>query len=120
MMLRCALIILVVISLIPISSYSHAAGEESFTYDDMGMKDPFFPLVDKDGKLTVTHGSIDSVNDIVVEGILYDDDGESVVILNGLVFKENDQVGTIRVERIEEDRVILSAKGRKYTLKLKE
>ncbi len=94
--------------------------EETFKYDDMGARDPFVPLVDKDGKLTVVHGSIDTVKDIVVEGILYDSEGESVVILNGLVLNEGDQVGNITVERIFEHRVILSAKGKEYTLKLKE
>jgi hypothetical protein len=94
--------------------------EKAFKYGDMGMRDPFVPLVDKDGKLTVIHGSIDTINDIAVEGILYDSEGESVVILNGLVLNEGDQVGNIKVERIFEHRVILSAKGKEYTLKLKE
>ena len=120
-MVRYAFITLAVFSIITASGILYAgADEKPFAYDDMGVRDPFVPLVDEDGKLTVTHGGIDSIKDIVVEGILYDSEGESVVILNGLVLKEDDQVGNIKVERIEERRVVLSSKGKEYTLKLKE
>ncbi|MFH1868544.1 MAG: hypothetical protein ABH843_06190 [Candidatus Omnitrophota bacterium] len=120
-MVRCALIISIFLGLLSCGGLLYAASDEKlFTYEDMDIRDPFVPLVDKDGKLMVTHGSIDSIRDIVVEGILYDNDGESVVILNGLVLKENDQVGDIKVERIQKHQVVLSSKSKKYTLKLKE
>lgn len=97
-----------------------AGAEAPFIYKSGGRKDPFVPLVTKDGKLMVTYGVISSIDDVVLEGIIYDPKAESIVVLNGLILKENDQIGSVRVERIEEDRVILIYQNEKYTFKLKE
>ncbi|NQT96070.1 MAG: hypothetical protein HQ572_06420 [Candidatus Omnitrophica bacterium] len=92
----------------------------AFVYESGGRRDPFVPLVNKEGKLMVTYGVISSINDVVLEGILYDDKGQSVAIMNDLVLKENDQVGSIIVKKIERDRVILIYNDKEYTIKLKE
>ena len=108
--------IIVVICLI---SSTALAFEVSFTYKEDG-RDPFIPLVSKDGKLMVTYGAINSINDVILEGILFDSEGESVVIMNDLVLKVNDQVGNIKIKEIKKNEVIISFKGKDYILKPKE
>jgi len=114
------IIALIFFTLICSSIFSYAQTEASFIYESEGRRDPFIPLITKEGKLLVTYGVITSINDVVLEGILYDPEGESIVILNDLVLKENDQVGNIKVERIEKNRVILSCKGEEHIFKTKE
>ncbi len=109
------------LSLIPCNLFFTYAQEDTlFEYVSSGNRDPFIPLATKDGRLRVTYGAIDSIDDVILEGILFDKDGESVVIMNDLVLKENEQIGSIQVKKIERDRVILSFKGEDHTFKLKE
>lgn len=123
--MRRSFAIIIAVVFIFASAYLYAeeeASEEeaSFVYRAEGRNDPFLPLVSKDGKLTVTYGVINSINDVILEGILYDPAGESVVVLNDIILKENDQVGRIKVKRIENNYVILIYENEEYTIKLKE
>jgi len=101
-------------------SFIYAQEDAIFKYEAGVNRDPFIPLVTKDGKLTITYGTLNSINDVILEGILYDPSGESVVIMNDLVLKEGTRAGDIQVKKIEEDRVVLSFEGKDYTFKLKE
>ncbi len=103
----------------PLSLVS-AQEEALFKYENNQNRDPFILLVTKDGKFTVTYGTIDSIDDVILEGILYDENGKSVVVMNDLVLKEHDKIGKIQVKKIEKDRVILFYKGEDHTFKLKE
>jgi len=98
----------------------HAQEDSVFKYEPSANRDPFIPLVTKDGKLTVVYGTLNSINDVILEGILYDATGKSVVIMNDMVLKEGAKVGSIEVKKIEKYKVILSFEGKEYTLKLKE
>jgi len=110
---------LIVIAICLIFSMVFAQEGASFTYEENG-RDPFVPLVSKDGKLMVTYGAINSINDVILEGILFDSEGESVVIMNDLVLKTSDQVGNIKIKEIKKNEVTISFKGKDYILKPKE
>jgi len=97
-----------------------AADETEFIYDSRGERDPFMPLITKDGKAITTYGRISSISDVVVEGILYDAQGESVVVINDVVLKEGDSISGITVKSIEKNSVVLSFKDKEHTLKIKE
>ena len=101
-------------------SFIYAQEDAIFKYEAGVNRDPFIPLVTKDGKLTITYGTLNSINDVILEGILYDPSGESVVIMNDLVLKEGGRAGGIQVKKIDEDKVILSFEGKEYAFKLKE
>ena len=101
-------------------SFTYAQEDLVFKYEPGANRDPFIPLVTKDGKLTVVYGTLNSINDVILEGILYDVTGESVVIMNDMVLKEGSMVGSIEVKKIGKDNVILSFKGKDHTFKLKE
>ena len=99
---------------------AHAQDDIPFKYGSASKRDPFIPLVTKDGKLTVVYGTLVSINDVILEGILYDAAGDSVVIMNDMVLKEGAKVGSIEVKKIEKDCVILSSEGKDHIFKLKE
>lgn len=92
----------------------------SFTYESADKRDPFIPLVTKDGKLRITYGTLNSIDDVVLEGILYDADGGSIVVINDMVLNEGTRIGEIQVREINKDNVVLSFKGEDHTFKLKE
>jgi len=78
-----------------------------FIYNTEDKRDPFEPLVNKEGKIVFGYGTIRSIEDIRLEGIAYDPDGDSIAIINNLVLKENDIFGNIKIIKIESDNVKL-------------
>lgn len=97
-----------------------ALEEPVFVYDSQGVRDPFMPLLTKDGKPITAYAKIGSISDIVIEGILYDPQGESVVIINDLILKQGSSINGITVKSIERNSVVLSFKGEDHTFKIKE
>ena len=121
MKIRYTLFVICLFIVVTYSVYEVNAQEVGiFVYDASGNRDPFVPLVTESGELIVTYGVINSIKDVILEGILYDDKGESVVIMNGLVLKENDRVGKIKIKSIMYDRVVLLFEEEEHTFKLKE
>lgn len=74
-----------------------------------GRVDPFLPLVSGDGKLLNLNK--DGHQQLEVNGIIYDKEGESFAIVNSAVVKARDCIGEYKVLRIEEDRVIFEKGG---------
>ena len=50
---------------------------------------------------------INSFKDIYVDGLLYDDEGESFVVINSMVAREGDTIGGFLVESIGDSKVLL-------------
>jgi hypothetical protein len=101
----------------PVAAFSD---ETPFIYDSQGNRDPFMPLLTKDGRPITTYSRIGSIHDIIVEGILYDPQGASIVIINDMILKQADTISGITVKKIEKNSVILSFKGEDHTFKIKE
>ncbi|MFH0918175.1 MAG: hypothetical protein V1830_03470 [Candidatus Omnitrophota bacterium] len=89
-----------------------AFGQEEFTYDAQGKRNPFIPLVTPEGRLlkldkeesALTHG-------FLVEGIIYDKLGRSFAIVNSTVVGIGDMVGDYQVLKILADKVIFIKNG---------
>lgn len=98
------------------------AGEDTdlFEYDAAGIRDPFLPLVTKEGKIAFGYGTIRSIEDIRLEGIVYDPGRDSIAIINGLVLKENDTFGNIKVIKIEPDKIKLLFNQTEHIVRLSE
>ncbi|UCH12107.1 MAG: hypothetical protein JSW18_04635 [Candidatus Omnitrophota bacterium] len=96
------------------------AGVDSFKYDTAGRRDPFVPLVTKGGKIAFGYGTIRSIEDIRLEGIVYDPSGDSIAVINGMVLKENDTIGNIKFIKIEFDKVSLLFNQTKHVIHLAE
>ena len=97
-----------------------ASDDEQFVYDSQGNRDPFMPLLTKDGRPITTYSKIDSIHDVIIEGILYDPQGASIVIINDMILKQADSTNGVTVKKIEKNSVVLSFKGEDHTFKIKE
>ncbi|MFA5373799.1 MAG: hypothetical protein WC354_06435, partial [Candidatus Omnitrophota bacterium] len=81
-----------------------AAGQEDFVYNPAGKRDPFIQLVTPDGRFQKLEADEARGTDshLKLEGIMYDPEGVSFAIVNGLVVKELDEVDGSRVVSIGE------------------
>ncbi|MDD5747056.1 MAG: hypothetical protein PHO30_07335 [Candidatus Omnitrophica bacterium] len=85
-----------------------------FTYDDHNKRDPFVPLVTKDGKIlpgAKTDSEMEN-EQILLEGIIWDPQGNSVAIMNGKLVKEQERVFDFQILKIKKDGVILQKGGK--------
>jgi len=93
--------------------------QEAFVYNEHGKRDPFVPLVSSTG-MVVTYDEDLSVNDLSLEGIVADDSGDNVAIVNGKMVKTHDQVGPYIVDVIAIDHVEFLKGDQRFILKLKK
>ena len=93
---------------------------EDFTYESKGKRDPFIPLVGPGAVHQQVKGTADisSIEDVVLEGIVYDKNGNSSAIINGEVVKEGEKAGIVTVEKIEPKKVILGIEKQVYEVPL--
>ncbi len=86
--------------------------QEDFTYASKGKRNPFIPLVDKEGRLMrLDKEEEKGKTDLLVDGIIYDKQGVSYALVNGRVAGVGDYAGEYRVLRIENDKVIFLKDG---------
>ena len=88
-------------------------------YDDQGRRDPFVPLVSTSGAVVVADEDL-VFEDMVLEGIAFDAQRNNFAIINGRVVHAQEHIGAYMVERIEQDKVILSKDQQQATLFLKK
>ncbi len=93
--------------------------DEQFIYDSRGRRDPFLPLVSKDGYLINREAEV-LASDMNLEGIIFDRTGKSLAIINGRVLKAGDKIGTYAIISIEKQKVFLEFNAEKVVLELKE
>ncbi len=89
-------------------------------YNSKGKRDPFIPLVAKSVRISTGLEGVQSIDDIVLEGIVWDSGGDSIAILNGVIVKEADEIGDVKIVTITSKEVHLYIKNLKYTLELSE
>jgi hypothetical protein len=88
-----------------------AVAAESVVYDPHDRRDPFVPLVTLTSRDSSGLVGVETVDEIVLEGIVFDPKNGSIVIVNGSVMKEGDESGNIKVIKINPDGVRLSLNG---------
>ena len=85
--------------------------EEAFKYDAKGNRDPFVPLVSKEGAYVSDAYGISGIKDVRLEGIVWDEAKVSVAIINGEIVEEGQEIGSVKVLKIERDGVIFDVDG---------
>jgi hypothetical protein len=89
-----------------------AFGQEEFTYDAKGKRNPFIPLVTPGGRLLkLDKQETTSVEGLTLEGIIYDKLGRSFTIVNATVVGIGDMVGDYQVLKILENKVVFIKNG---------
>lgn len=86
------------------------AAEEAL-YDAAGKRDPFVPLFVAGGAEVGDLFAVNSVDELSVEGVVYDPAQGSIVIVNGTVLKDGQEVGNVKVIRIEPKGAVFSVNG---------
>ncbi len=85
---------------------------EPVQYASKGKRDPFVQLVATSKQAIGGLLGVESVDEIVVEGIMMDADPiNSVVVANGSVLKEGEEVGDVKLIKIQADGAVFSVNG---------
>jgi hypothetical protein len=81
-----------------------SAEEENVIYDDNGKRDPLMPLI-KQRTITEVSGleGVESIDQVSLEGVVYDPHGISMVIVNGVVLREGEKEQAVEVIKIREN-----------------
>lgn len=98
------------------SAFGQAEGP--FVYDDKGRRDPFLPLVDKDGRYLLEADVVYSSDELNLSGILWDPQGRSSCLINDQIVRIGESIYGFTVENITKDSVTISKGGRDFVLKL--
>jgi len=70
-------------------------------YDPRGVRNPFIPLLTSSGHGVSGLLAVESIEDIVIEGIVYDPPNGSIIVVNGTVMSSGKTVGKVKVLEIE-------------------
>ena len=105
--------------LIFIAFSPYAPGTENFKYDAKNMRDPFRPLIDRDGNILPELRPVTANIELNLEGIVWSRNGDSYAIVGGSVVRAGDVLGDYKVKTIEKTRVILDRGGEESVINLR-
>ena len=88
---------------------------EAVTYESDGRRDPFLPLIGPGGLLTKA-----PKKGLMVEGIIYDPFGTSMVIVGDETYQEGDNLYGSNLISILQDRIIVSQDDEEATIWIHE
>lgn len=111
---------LIIPVLICLFLFSILSAQEEFKYNSQCRRDPFIPLVTSDGRLLNPESEQNNKQELTLEGIIYDKNGVSYAIVNGLVAKVGEKIGEFQVLRINNNKVTFIKNGQLSEIKLKE
>ena len=95
------------------------AGEERFVYNNKNKRDPFYPILSTTGEFLPNPElpRID-VKVFVLEGILWDEKGDSIAVINGTLLHKREKIADYEVIDIQENSVSLFREGERMLLTL--
>jgi hypothetical protein len=85
-------------ALVLLANVSYAAAEE-FAYDSKGKRDPFIPLITKEVAMVTGLEDVQLIDDVTLEGIVWEGGGGSIAVLNGVIVREGEEYGSIKIEK---------------------
>ncbi len=89
----------------------NAAASEQTLYSAKGKRDPFVQLITMTSRVAAGLVGVETLDEISIEGIIYDSKKGSVVIANGSVLREGEELGSVKVVKIKPDGAIFSVNG---------
>lgn len=92
--------------------------EENFEYNAKGKRDPFVPLVSGEGGYMSDAEGISGIKDVRLEGIVWDEKRGSIAVINGEIVKEGQEIGSVRLLKIQKDGVIFEVEGEAIRVEL--
>ena len=97
---------------------SSVCAQETFVYDDHGKRDPMWPLVTPNG-VVMNYDAKYDITDLNLEGIVSEQNGNSIAIVNGNVVRVGDVLGEYTIKVIENNMVILSKGSEDFKIFIK-
>lgn len=94
------------------------AVEKIMVYKDKGRRDPFMPLITGATRVAAGLESVQTIDDIILEGIVWDASGDSIAIMNGIIVKNGDEIGVVKIDYINELNVELYINNIKHKIAL--
>ena len=95
-----------------------AFAEDAFEYDSKASRDPFVPLVSKGGAYVSDAYGISGIKDVRLEGIVWDEAKGSIAIINGEIVREGQEIGSVKVLKIESDAVVFEVNREEVRVEL--
>ena len=89
-------------------------------YDSCEKRDPFVPLVGVEGRKNVSDENVFTIDNVVFQGVAFDDKGEQNAIINGELMGVGEKMGEMEIKHITEEYVSVRIGEKTYKLKLYE
>lgn len=80
-------------------------------YDAEGKRDPFSPLISNNSLVAGGLFAVENIDQITITGIVYDPNFDSSVIVNGAVMKQGQQIGAVKLVKVEPNGAYFSING---------
>ncbi|MFH0839948.1 MAG: hypothetical protein V1883_02900 [Candidatus Omnitrophota bacterium] len=91
-----------------------------YEYYSKGKRDPFIPLVTGEVRTGLGLEAVEDIDDVRLEGIIFDPNGKSIVVLNDEILKEGDKMYNVEVLEINKNSVTINVHDRMHTISLVE
>ena len=90
---------------------SSVLADEGVKYRSQGKRDPFVSLVAYSAQTGTGFLSIESLDEIVVQGIIYDPKQGSMAMANGIFLKEGEESGNVKLIKVNSDSAVFVVNG---------
>ena len=96
------------------------ASEAPFIYNSHGKKDPMLPVVDSNGTVLFVEekNTGKATVNMKIQGIIFKNQGESKVMIQGAMYKEGDKIGMVTIKKINRDNIIVSDGMKEYKVEI--
>ena len=91
----------------------------AFVYNSHDRHDPFLPQVSAAGAVLTYEADL-TANDMILEGVVADAQGNNMAIINGKIVKKGDAIGPYAVAAVGLGDVQLTKGEERFTVKLKK
>ena len=95
-----------------------------FNYDPDGRRDPFMPLVNREGlffePVVKKENPHQAETELYLEGIVYEPQGGSCAVINSEIVKAGDKIGDYQVLEVQRQQVVLVRGGEVLNLELRK
>jgi type II secretory pathway component PulC len=109
----------IILTLTFVLTASVSFSEAVFKYDAKDKRDPFTPLIDKEGNLLPEYRPAATAVTLNLEGIVWSWEGDSYAIISGAVLRTGEMIGDYTVKKIERSSVILGRAGEDSMINLR-
>ena len=106
--------------IISITSVRPGLSASEYKYDSRGRRDPFVPLITSGIRPSLGLMSVEGIEDVKLEGIIFDPFGKSIAVLNGEIVKEGDRTYNVEIVKISDNTITLKIHDIPYTISLVE